>query len=416
MTVTANASGVATGKFTIPADIPVGTKRVSFVGSGGSRGEAVFVGSGRITDEVRRQVTTETTVMWWMPPAETEPAWWASTDPLAQTFSVPETAQIASVDLWFKERGSSPIVIQIRETTVGTPNRNVVGETRVEATDVISLTSHTRITFPAPIHLLANVEYALVVMCDDAVTEVRVAELGKWDAAHGRWVTSQPYQVGVLLSSANASTWTPHQDRDMAFRIHRAVFTETNKSVVLGVVAVTTATDLMLIAMEEIPSSVTRIAYEMLLPNGDIIAASSGQPVRLAAPVTGNVTITAKLYGSASSSPVLLPGAQLVVGHVALIADYISRAIPGGVGVRVKAVFDALIPGGAGVAVSCKGADIGDTWTTVPYVSSTPGDDGFMEMTHEVTGVTENQVQLKLTLTGVAAARPRVKNLRFMTI
>lgn len=59
--------------------------------------------------------------------------------------------------------------------------------------------------------LQAKREYAVVVLCDDATTALYVAELGKQDPTRG-YVTSQPYQVGVLLSSSNASTWTAHQD------------------------------------------------------------------------------------------------------------------------------------------------------------------------------------------------------------
>lgn len=404
MTLTANPSGVLTGKFTIPSGLPAGSKRVTLVGAGGSKGDAVFVGAGTITDEVRRQVTTQTTTMWWQ-----------NVDPLAQTFSIPETCQIGAVDVWFSAVGTGPIIVQLRETSLGLPTRTVVGEARFSPVG-ISTTTHTRVTFAAPVQLLANAEYALVVMCDDAATELRMAELGKWDSANQQWVTAQPYQVGVLLSSSNASTWTAHQDRDLAFRIHKAVYAEVNKTVALGTVAVTDATDLMQLALEETPSSQTRIAYDLALPGGAVVTVSSGQPVRLAAAITGDVVVSAKLYGAASASPVLVPGTQLVVGHVSASADYVTRAIPGGSSVRVKAVFDALIPGGAGVAVSYKGADVGDTWATVPYVSSTDTDEGFMEMTHEVTGVNETQVQLKLTLTGTPAARPRVKNLRFLTI
>lgn len=404
MSVSANPSGVVTGKFTIPAGLPAGTKRVQLIGGGGSMGDAVFVGSGTITDEVRRQVTTQTTTLWWQ-----------SVDPLAQTFLVPETAQIAALDLWFGAKGTSNVVVQIRETQLGLPTRNVVGEARLAPADIVTNT-HTRVTFEAPVQLLANTEYALVVLSDDDVTTLRVAELGKWDEVNERWITSQPYQVGVLLSSSNASTWTPHQDRDMAFRLHKAVFTETAKSVALGTVAVVAATDLMLLALEEIPNSQARIAFDLELPGGAIITVSSGQPVRLAAAVTGNITITAKLTGTASSAPVLIPGTQLVVGHVSTSAEYVTRAIKGGAGIRVKAVFEAVIPGGASVVVQYKGADGGDVWAVVPYVSSVPTDDGFMEMTHEITGITETMVQLKLVLTGAASARPRVKNLRFITI
>ena len=43
MTLNANSAGLLTGKFTIPANVPAGSKRVEFVGAGGSRGEAVFI-------------------------------------------------------------------------------------------------------------------------------------------------------------------------------------------------------------------------------------------------------------------------------------------------------------------------------------------------------------------------------------
>jgi len=404
MTIQANAQGVVQGKFTIPANIPAGSKRVQFDGASGSHGEAFFVGAGRITNETRRLVTTQ--VQTW---------WWAMSDPLAQTFSLPESTQIGAVDLWFSEKGTTPVVVQIRETSNGVPTRQVVGEKRLVPAD-INTTTHTRVTFPAPVQLTAGAEYAIVVLCDDAVTALRIAELGKYDSTAQKWVTSQPYQVGVLLSSSNASTWTPHQDRDMTFVLHKAVFTQTNKTVALGNVAVTGATDLMLIATDELPSSDTRIEYTLTIPGGDVITASSGQPIRLASAVTGNIAVAAKLIGSASSSPVLFPGTQLVAGTVGTTGDYVSRAIKGGSNVRVKVIFDAIIPGGAAVAVSYKGVDAGDTWATVPFVNSAQVDDGFYEITHEVTNVNEAMVQIRLALTGTTAARPRVKNLRFMTI
>ncbi|HRQ04365.1 MAG TPA: hypothetical protein PK580_00215 [Nitrosomonas halophila] len=403
MTV-ANSSGVVTGKFTIPAGLPAGSKRVSFIGSGGSRGDGIFVGSGTITDVVRRQVTTQTTTMFRV-----------NIDPLAQTFSIPETTQIGAIDLWFSAVGTTPVIVQIRETSLGLPTQSVVSEVRLAPSD-INTTSHTRVNFSAPVQLLANTEYAIVVLCDDSVTELRMAELGKWDSANNSWVTSQPYQVGVLLSSSNASTWTPHQDRDLAFRIHRAVFTQNDRTVALGSVVVTDVTDLMLLAIEDTPSSQTRVVYELSLPGGDMITVSSGQPVRLATPVTGDVTISARMFGATDASPILYPGVQLVVGQVQDSATYVSRAIKGGSNVRLKVIFDGNIPGGSSVVLHYKGGDVDDTWQTIPYLSATQIDDGFMEITHEITGVDEDLIQIRMTLTGTAAARPRIRNLRFMTI
>lgn len=398
MTIQANSSGVVSGKFTVPANIPAGSKKVRFEGSGGSHGEAIFTGTGTVIDETRRLVTTVTGIYY---------------DPLAQTFSLTDNAQIASVDLWFDAVGASKVVVQIRETSNGVPNQTIVGQAILLPAN-INTTTHTRFAFDAPVNLLANTEYAIVVLCDDATSAVWQAELGKWDNTNQKWVTSQPYQIGVMLSSSNASTWTPHQDRDLAFRINKAIFSQTNRTVSLGSVAVTAATDFIVLAVEEIPSSVTKIEYTLTLPDSSTLVVANGQPVRLSAAVTGNIAISAKLYGDANTSPILFPGTQFVVGHVETSATYISRAIPAGTSVKLKAVFEANIPSGAAVAVSYKGA--GASWVTVPYVSSVATDNGFMEMTHQITGVTEASVQLKLTLTGTTGARPRVKNLRFMTI
>lgn len=401
MSLTANSNGVLTGKFTIPAGIPSGTKLVRFTGSGGSTGLATFTGQGTLTTNILRQTRTLITQRY---------------DPLAQTFSLDQSAQISGVDLFFTAKGTTPVVVQIRETSNGVPTQEVIAEKRIKPAEITNLSSNTLINFPSPIALRAGVEYAIVVLCDDAVSSLRVGELGKWDSNLQKWVTSQPYQVGVLLSSSNASTWTAHQEKDLTFALHRADYTETERTISLGTVTVTNATDLLLLTADEVPSSDTSVQYELVLPDSTVLSVADGQPVRLAAAITGNVQIRAKLKGSVMFSPVLFPGTQLVAGRIATSGDYVSRAIKGGTAVRVKVVFDAIIPSGASVAASYKGVDAGDTWTTVPFLSSSPLDDGWQEMIHEVAGVNESMIQVKLALTGTTAARPRVRNLRFLTV
>jgi len=60
MTIHADHSGIARGKFTIPANIPAGVKSVEIIGERGSRGLAQFTGRGEITLEERRRVITVT--------------------------------------------------------------------------------------------------------------------------------------------------------------------------------------------------------------------------------------------------------------------------------------------------------------------------------------------------------------------
>lgn len=412
MTINANSAGVLTGKFTVPEGVPAGNKRVVFLGEGGSRGEAIFSGQGTLLRQTFRQETTTTETRWWSPPPPPPPpapAWW---DPLAQTFTLDQGAQVGGVDLWFTATGTSTVVVQIRETTAGVPNQTVLTEARILPAAINTTGAHTRIAFAAPLALRAGQEYAIVVLCDDAQTALAIAELGKWDSAGARWVTSQPYQVGVLLSSSNASTWTPHQDRDIAFRLLKASYTETEKHIALGQVSVTNATDLLLLAYAEQPSAQATAAYRLTLPDGGQIDVADGQPVRLPAPVTGVVGVSARLKGTADASPTLYPGSQLIAGEIATTADYVTRAIPAGSNARVRVIFDAIIPGGAAVAVSASGIDAGDSWQSVPYQSAAPLDNGWQEISHELLDLDESAIRVRLQLSGSSAARPRVRNLR----
>jgi hypothetical protein len=399
MAIQANAQGLVTGRFQIPAGVPAGVKQVEFVGSGGSRGTATFSGQGNLVSEVVRNVLRVVEFRF---------------DPLAQTFSLQQAMPLAGVRLWFTAKGTTSVMVQIRGVTAGVPNNLVYGEARV-APAAISTVGPTQITFEAPIWLDASTEYALVVLCNDATSKLAVAELGKWDVNAKRWVTSQPYQVGVLLSSSNASTWTAHQDRDMAFELVKAVYSNTSSDIPLGNVAVTNATDLLLLSMAERPTSDTRVEYKLSLPNGATVNVAEGQPLRLDQAITGNVGITARLLGSSNGSPVLHPGTQLVAGQVQTSAEYVSVAFPAGAGSRIRVVIDAVLPSGASVAVKVAGSN--NAYVTVPQLGQARNlGNGKVELTYELTGFSDSTARVKLVLTGTASARPEIENLRAMAM
>lgn len=331
-------------------------------------------------------------------------------DPLAQTFTLSVSRQVVGCDLWFTACGG-PVRVDLRSVTAGVPDAGILATATV-APDAINVGGETRVTFAAPASLSADAEYALVVMANDSTTALAVAELGKWDPVSAHWVTEQPYTVGVLLSSSNTSTWTPHQDRDMAFRLLGARIEHQQRDIALGTVAVDNVTDLMLMSYADRPDSSTRCDYRLTLPDGTSLAVADGQAIRLAAAITGDVEVTATLHGSATASPVLHPDTQVAYGHVAPAADYITRAIPAGPASRLRVIFDAYIPAGAGVAVSACGIEPGDAWQAVPYDRSTPGDDGWAELVHELASIDAASVRVKLALSGSSSARPRVRNLR----
>jgi hypothetical protein len=315
-----------------------------------------------------------------------------------------ETRQISGVDLWFSVAATTNVGVQIRETTVGFPNQTVLAETVIAPSAIILGGNSTRILFGSPITLLAGTEYSVVVLCNDANGALSVAEIGKFDSNAQKFITDQPYSIGVLLSSSNASTWTAHQEKDLTFALLASSYLSSNRTIALGNVAVTSATDLLLLAYADRPDGATSVNYTLTLPDASVITVGDGQPVVLPAPITGNIAVAAQLIGNTNFSPVLHPGSQLIVGSIASSGTYVTRAIPAGTSVSVKVIYEAVIPSGATVLVQYKGPDGGDTFATVTQTATRLVDGGFTEFTHYLAGITEATVQIKLTLTGTTAA------------
>lgn len=397
----ADASGTLTGSFAIPADIPAGAKTVAFTGAGGTKGSATFVGQGSLTATTLRQVQTITSTV---------------IDPLAQTFILDADTQLAGVDLWFLAKGTGGVRVQIREMSGGYPTRTVLAEAIVPAAQiVVSGGGHTRVLFDAPVPLAAATDYAVVVLCNDATTALAIAELGQFDSTQQQWVSAQPYSVGVLLSSSNAITWTAHQTRDLTFRLLEAVYADGVASVDLGDATVSTAaTDLVLLALAETPTSKTRVEYALELPSGTSLTVADGQPVRLAEAVTGAVQVTAKLVGDANGSPVLWPGSQLLAGTVQESADYYSRSISAAGAARAVLIYNAVIPSGSTVTPEIQ-ID-GGAWEAMVAGPTVNQGDGLVEFkfTHALAGA--QLIKVRLTLTGTISARPQVQDLRLMAV
>ncbi len=393
----ADQTGKVSGKFTIPAGVPAGSKSVQFTGAGGSHGEAVFVGQGSLTTQTLRQITSVT--QWYY-------------DPIAQTFTLERAVQLAGVDLWFTAK-ETEVRVQVREVSNGVPSRVVLAEAIVAPKNIVATGGgHTRVLFPAPVSLSANVEYAIVVLCDDATTRLAVAELGKFDNTLQKWVTSQPYAVGVLLSSSNASTWTAHQTKDLAFRLLEATFGAENKDLALGSVTVSGVTDIMLMALAEIPTAQSRVEYEMTVPDVGVVTVAEGQPLRLSSPTTGTVAIKARLSGDTKASPVLYPGTQVLAGAVSQTADYYTRSIVATNATKAVLVYDAIIPSGASVTPQIQ-IDGGE-WQAMTADGTTQQGDGVVEFRYRHTLAAASLIKVKLTLTGTSQNRPIVRNIRLM--
>ncbi|BAD78977.1 unknown protein [Synechococcus elongatus PCC 6301] len=483
MPLTADSNGQITGSFTIPANVPTGTKRVSFRGSVASTAAARFIGEGQILTRTQRQVNTITRTVTTINSIVEVRA-----DPLAQTFRLEQGRHITGIDLQFKARGSvsNNVIVEIRETEVGIPNDVTIMNGLIRGAD-INLTGWTRCTFQSPVYLQPEVEYAIVILTDDPIHAVAIAELGKFDPVNG-WVTSQPYTVGTLLKSSNASTWTPFQEADLTFRLYGAAFSSNSRTVNLGqiyqaqAISVTRSgttvtvnapghglqvgdkaivygagqteyngsftvtgvtgdqftytivgapvtpatgtirvlrgdnTDLITLAGVDRVNSDTDVEFIYTRPDGSQIRGSDNVPIQLAENLNDPVTLSAILRGNPTQSPTLFAGSQAIFGRQAVSANYVSRAFPSASGARVSATFEAFLPSGSGVTVEFQKGD--GSWQAVTLTSSTPLDDQWAELTYTLNPFTASgtTTRVRLTLSGTAAARPRIRQLRVVTI
>jgi hypothetical protein len=475
MPLTANSNGQITGSFTIPSNVPVGTKRVTFLGNQGSFGAARFIGAGTIVTRTQRQLTTIETRFW---------------DPLAQTFRLDQPRHVTGVDFKFTARGSTSnkVYLEIRETELGLPNATTLAEGVLQGS-AITVGDWNKIALTRPVYLQPGVEYAMVLLTDDPTHAVGLAELGKYDSAAQAFVTSQPYTIGTMLKSSNASTWTPVQESDLTFRMYGALFSSTTRTVALGqlragtvtitrsgttatatwtggthpfatgqkivhsganqgdyngafTVTVTSpstytftvsgspatpatgtilavvgdTTDLVALAGVERVSSATDVEFVFTKPDGGQIRGADNARVQLAEDVNVPLTLSALLRGTTTESPYLFAGTQAVLGNLGETGTYVSRAVPCAAGAKVSATFEALLPGASSVLVEFEtGAG---TWQAVTLTASTAVGDGWVERTHTVSGFAAGgtSTRVRLTLAGSAAARPQLRQLRLVVI
>lgn len=397
-------TGGLSGTFVVPDTLPAGTYDVRFTGTGGSTASCMFTGQGTLIEREMRQFTVNRFVV--------------GPDPLAQTFTLAAPVQCTGVRLVYTAKGSSDAVAQLRECVQGLPTANVLSEGRVQAAQIKTDGSTTLISWP-PTLLERDREYAVVVMSDDAEATVAIAALGAWDEVHSKWVTSQPYQIGVLLSSSNASTWTPHQDSDLCFELLSADYgaAGTTQQIDLGRAVVDDVTDLMVAAFVHQPSQDASCAFTLTLDDASTYVVAPDQVVPLPARYSGEVQISVALGGRGSLGAVLEPSVQLLAASLQTEGTYISPTIAAGAGSSdLRVIYDALLPAGSAVVVHVQSSEVDAPWVAVPFLSSSPATAGVLELTHRLEAFDATALRVRLTLSGTHAARPAVTNLRVVVL
>ena len=162
-------------------------------------------------------------------------------NPLGQTFRIIEEngVHLTGIGLFFSSKPTDtnlPITVELRTVTEdGNPSSqhsisgSKVSKKASEITTVTSFdgsTGENKFTFDYPIFIPGNVEMAIVVYTNAAPGDYKIwlAELGKYEfgTTESR-ITSQP-ELGSFFMSSNNTTWTPDQNKDLAFKVYKAKF------------------------------------------------------------------------------------------------------------------------------------------------------------------------------------------------
>ena len=239
----------------------------------------------------------------------------------------------------------------------------------------------------------------------------------EWDVEGLRWVTSQPYQVGVFGSSSNAAAWTFHQEMDMTFRLLAANYTEAERVIDLGTVNVVDATDLCVQAYAHQPSAAASCVFDIAATGiAHTVQAAAGQVVELPSRYTGPVNVKARLRGDAQFAAVLEPGIQLLAGSLQNDGNYITPMLGAGGNVTVRVTLEAYLPAGSSLTVQAKADAVGAQWVDVPYLSSSAMTAGVMELTYELQNLAAERLRLRVAEHGGFNARPWATNLRAVVL
>lgn len=438
----ADQNGVLVASFSIPANTSVGTKAVVAIGQGGSTGITEFVGAGKINTTLLRRVTTIS--RWPNPPppvfnnnnrqnsgvssnGDNDRMSWNGDDrtmndrsdgnysgrwdPLAQTFTLLDDRMVVGIDVQFCKLGdrTKPVVCEIVEVQTGIPTTNVIAQTEVDLNQVV-IGQWTSFIFSLPVYIPRGREYAFVFKTADPDHSLHIATRGAFMEDQQSFVGAQPYTIGVLLSSSNATTWTPHQNSDLTMRVRMAVFDPTSRVEEIGQFNVVDMSDLVLQAAVELPTGLAAVLFEIELDDTTTHRLEPNQPLQLDAYYTGAVKVRALLFGSRSISPVLFPRVLAVAGTLQAEGTYVSRAITLGENVRLLARLKTFLPTGATVTVDYDKTD--DVWVNLPQTEAEAIDRGWQERMFEAAGITATQGRLKLKLTGNPGARPALSDLR----
>lgn len=293
------------------------------------------------------------------------------------------------------------------------------------AAGAASVGDYNRFEFP-PTLLWRDQQYAIVLLCNDAIWRVRVGVMGGTDAVTRRRITLQPYTVGVLFSSSNNVSWTIHQDRDLTFRVGGPTYTSSTRTINFPRLTLTEAADyLALMCAYELPTADCSVKFAATVGSTTLdILPNTFNLLNPPAAIGTQIDITATLTGTELLTPVIEPDYQIFTGLTTSPSIYETRDIeiqarPDNSttgATRISILYEYRSRGAA--TIGCQVYDpVNEQWTTVnadPDAWLLPMADDWREEQLVLPDFppTATSTRLRITLTGTALARPELRKLR----
>lgn len=337
-------------------------------------------------------------------------------DPLAQSFGFETDRIITSVGLYFADKDTTnPITIQIRSMENGLPGTIVYSEKVIYPNEILRSTDsskETKITLDDPVFCKANTQYCIVVLSESSVDSLFVSELGQKDLLTGATVIKQPYTDGVLFSSSNSLTWTPHQTQDLKFKIYAAKFSSDSK-VIFEDVSEININKLML-AVDYVTPSGTSILWEYNINDEGWLPIVEYDDRELGKIAT-KVGLRATLKSTEFSSPTIALDSFSIIGFEdELSSVYVSKnvTLPQPY-TDVKQSIDLNIPVGTNAIIKFATDETGTNWITPKNTSNIPISKDYTRYIFTETlsePATNFRCRIELT-TNEKYIRPKAKNL-----
>jgi hypothetical protein len=169
-------------------------------------------------------------------------------DPIAQSFLVTQDKGYfaTKVSIYFKAKDTTiPVKVTLRPMVNGHPSSYDIipgsivwknpGDVNIVGTQTSAgvYATPTDFVFDEPIFLSPNQEYAICVSAESNAYEVYVSKIREFElGSTSKRITRQP-SLGSLFLSQNGSLWSPTQDVDLMFKLHRASFDTAGGTVIM---------------------------------------------------------------------------------------------------------------------------------------------------------------------------------------